>query len=131
MRRATVLSDSDRSSASLHGADDELPGADPALLVPVKRSPEYRAICRRVASPQTADAWQLDAARYFWFLLWPGGGAAAAAASPPVALFAVRPEGVGPACTAVVTPSANGEQAEVADLGQPQGVYTVPLAPRR
>ena len=111
---------------TLYEVADSLPCADFGLLAPLKRSPEYAAIRRRVADPKPVDAWQMDMLHYFLFPLpavkEPANGEA------PYALFTMRWEDNGPVSALVITPHADGKQAEVVDLRQPGTVSTVPLS---
>lgn len=106
-------------------ADDDLPCADFGLLGPLKRSPEYASIRKRVADPKPLDAWQMDCEHYFVFELRPA--TEATATETPFALFTMRWEDDGPVAALVITPDASGEQAEVVDLRQPGSVYTMPV----
>lgn len=114
---------------TLYEVADSLPCADFGLLGPLKRSPEYAAIRRRVADRKPVDAWQMDMVHYFVFELRPLEGASATA-GPPFALFTMRSEHNAPVSALVITPNASGEQAEVTDLPHPDRVQTVPLSPR-
>jgi len=119
------------SSADLHdkvvtqyAPSDDLPCADASLLAPLKKSPEYRAIRPRVASPRAVDSWQDEGVHFFVFQLNPVEGAAAVPDDPPVVVFAMHPEEPAPVSAVVVTPKPGGEEAEVVDLRQPGSAYT-------
>jgi hypothetical protein len=80
------------------GITEELPCADTALLVPLKRSGEYRALRPRVAGLSPLDHWQEEGLHFFVFALRHAaaaaeGGAAVVAkdVEPPVAVFAMHP----------------------------------------
>jgi hypothetical protein len=103
---------------------DDLPCADASLLAPLKKSPEYRAIRPRVASPRAVDSWQDQGVHFFVFQLESLEGLAAVPGDPPVVVFAMHPEEPGPVSAVVVTPKPGGEEAEVVDLRQPESAYT-------
>ena len=113
------------------GGEDDLPCADYALLVPLKRSRAYGAVRPRVADLRPADAWRQEGFHFFVFDLHPapGGGAPAgpAPAERPVAVFAMHPAASAPVSAVVVTPSAGGGAAEIVSLLQPESAYTAPL----
>ena len=125
--------------ASQYAAGDDLPCADVKLLVPLKRSPEFAAIRRRVADPHHSDAWVEDGLHFFVYRLHPAEGAAPgapgangsaprlSAARAPVAVFAMHPEFAAPVSAVVVTPSPGGAEAEIRDLRAPDNVYTAPV----
>jgi hypothetical protein len=102
---------------------DDLPCADTKLLVPLKRSAEYRAIRPRVADPHHLDSWQQDGFHLFVFQLRPSDGGPPAEA--PVVVFTMHPEYPGPLSAVVVSPSSAGV-IEVADLSHPGASYTLP-----
>ena len=104
-----------------------MPCADFGLLKPLKRSPEYASIRKRVANPKPVDAWQANTVHYFLFELRPLKEAPESAVVP-VALFTMQWEYDGPVMALVITPNANGEQAEVVNLRQPEIVQHVPLS---
>lgn len=110
--------------ASQYAPGDDLPCADASLLAPLKKSPEYRAIRPRVASPRAVDSWQDQGVHFFVFQLNPLEGAASTLNDPPVIVFAMHPEELGPVSAVVVTPKPGGEEAEVVDLRQPGNAYT-------
>ena len=107
-------------------SEADLPCADTALLSPLKRSPEYKALRKRVAFPKPADTWELDGLHYFVFALRreqeepPGVGG-------PAALFTMRPGVTSPEAALVVTPIEGGF-AEVRNVRDPETVETVPLS---
>src|SRR5262249_14969832 len=110
--------------ASQYAPGDDLPCADAWLLAPLKKSPEYRAIRPRVASPRAVDSWPDEGVHFFVFRLNPVEGAAAAPDDPPVVVFAMHPEELAPVSAVVVTPKPGGEEAEVVDLREPRSAYT-------
>jgi hypothetical protein len=110
--------------ASQYAPADDLPCAAAWLLAPLKKSPEYRTIRPRVASPQAIDSWQDEEVHFFVFQLNPVEGAAAVLDDPPVVVFAMHPEEPAPVSVVVVTPKPGGEDAEVVDLRQPDSAYT-------
>jgi hypothetical protein len=95
--------------------------------VPLKRSPDYGSIRRRVADLRPIDAWEEEGLHFFVFQLRPADGPGIDHTKAPVAVFTMHPEATTPLAAVVVSP--NGEHAEVMDLRQPESVYTVPLAP--
>ena len=106
----------------------DLPCADAALLIPLKRSREYGAIRKRVADLRPVDSWQEDQVHFFVFALRPEENAPATPEAP-VAVFAMHAECTEPLSAVVVTPSLDGVQAEVRSLREPATVYTMPLPP--
>src|SRR5215207_9382424 len=110
------------------GVDENLPCADNALLVPLKRSKHYRAIRTRVADLQPADAWQQEGFHFFVFLLRMADEKQLLLPEPPVAVFAMHPEMTEPVSAVVVTPSNNGAEAEIRDVLEPDSAYTAPIA---
>ncbi|HZG68045.1 MAG TPA: hypothetical protein VEZ12_14980, partial [Herpetosiphonaceae bacterium] len=102
------------------------PDGDPTLLAALKKSPEYRMIRRRGASPRVVDSWQEDGLHFFIFELPPLDGTEANPHEPPVAVFTMHPDESLPLSVVVVTPGANGEEAEIMNLRDPDGVYTMP-----
>ena len=122
------------SSADLHdkiatqyAPVDNLPCADFALLVPLKKSSEYRTIRPRIANPKAIDSWQEEGLHFFVFELKSTNGATVHPSDLPVAVFTMHPAEVAPVSVVVVTPSPDGAEAEVVDLRQPDSAYTAPL----
>jgi hypothetical protein len=99
---------------------DDFPCADFALLAPLKRSPEYRAIRKRAANPKPADAWQVDGLHYFLFELGPAAEAPAVDEAP-VALFAMRIGETAPVSALLVTVNPDRTSAHVNSLRDPTG----------
>lgn len=98
-----------------------LPCADRALLVPLKRSAEYRMVHSRLSSIQPVDSWQEYEHHFFVFQLRDDREQATSEA--PVVVFAMHPEQTSPVSVVVVTPGLDGEEAEVRDLRQPENSY--------
>ena len=114
------------------GVDDNLPCADNALLVPLKRSKEYRAIRKRVADLHPADAWQQEGFHFFVFVLRTAEGTdVVLPEEPPVAVFAMHPQEKEPVSAVVVTPSGDGAEAEIRDVREPDSAYTAPISDRQ
>ena len=110
------------------GVDDDLPCADYALLVPLKRSRAYGAVRKRVADPRPADAWRQEGFHFFVFELRVAVGADAVLPEPPLAVFAMHPEVKEPVSAVVVTPGRDGAEAEIRDLREPGSGYTAPIS---
>lgn len=94
--------------------------------MPLKRSALYGAIRKRVADLKPLDAWQDEDLHFFVFQLKPVDEAADPAHAP-VAVFTMHPEINEPVTGVVVTPKAEGEEAEIMDLRNPESVYTAPV----
>jgi len=105
---------------------ESLPCPDFEFLRPLKRSPQYASIRKRVAHPKPVDAWQANLLHYFVFQLNPADDAPAGAGAP-YALFSMSYEYDGPAKALVITPNINGTHVQVENLLQPGAVQTVPL----
>ena len=114
--------------ADQYDVSADLPCADAALLLPLKRSREYGAIRKRVADRRPVDSWQEDQVHFFVFALQPEEHAPATS-EPPLAVFAMQRQSTEPLSAVVVTPSLDGVQAEVRSLREPNTVYTMPLPP--
>ena len=114
--------------ADQYDVSAELPCADAALLLPLKRSREYGAIRKRVTDLRPVDSWQEDQVHFFVFALRPEDNAPATP-EPPLAVFAMQRESSEPVSAVVVTASPDGEQAEVRSLREPDNVYTMPFPP--
>jgi hypothetical protein len=97
------------------------------LLVPLKKSPEYRTIRPRIANPVAADSWQEGELHFFVFALTTADGSADTSSDPPVVVFTLHPDEPAPISVVVVTPQNNGE-AKVTDLRQPNTTYIAPLS---
>ena len=105
---------------------DSLPCADFEFLKPLKLSPQYAAIRKRVANPKPVDAWQANLIHTFVFQLKPAADAPADA-GVPYALFSMSFDYDGPAKAVVITPDVSGIHVQVENLLQPGVVQTVPL----
>jgi hypothetical protein len=114
--------------ADQHDVSADLPCADAALLIPLKRSRAYGAIRTRVADLRPVDAWQEDQVHFFVFALRPEQNAPATP-EPPLAVFAMHRGSTEPVSAVVVTACPDGVQAEVRSLREPDTVYTMPLPP--
>jgi hypothetical protein len=110
------------------GVEDNLPCADSALLVPLKRSKEYRAIRKRVADLHPADAWQQEGFHFFVFVLRAEDDTDGVVPEPPVAVFAMHPAENEPISAVIVTPSSDGAEAEIRNVREPDSVYTAPIS---
>jgi hypothetical protein len=106
----------------------DLPCADAAFLLRLKRSREYGAIRKRVANLRPVDSWQDGQFHFFVFAVRPAENAPATSEAP-VAVFAMHADSTGPVSAVVVTPSPDGKQAEVRDLSEPGNAYMMPLPP--
>jgi hypothetical protein len=123
--------------AVLHGAiaeefaaADDLPCADSAFLVPLKRSAEFRHLRSRLAGQAphpVADSWLDDGFHFFVFGLAPGGLGNGGAADPGVAVFAMHRDSPDPVSAIVVVPTDRPGLAEITNLRGPGGSYVAPL----
>jgi hypothetical protein len=104
----------------------DLPCADAAFLVPLKRSREYGAIRKRVADLRLVDSWQEDQVHFFVFALRPEENTPATSEAP-LAVFAMHAASTEPVSAVVVTASPDGVQAEVRSLRESDTVYMMPL----
>jgi hypothetical protein len=99
--------------------------------VPLKRSPEFRKLRSRLAgaAPHPVyDSWLDDGFHFFVFVLAPrDDGDGVISDENGVAVFAMHPEKPDPVSAVTVIPSRNGVEAEVANLREPYGSYTVQL----
>jgi hypothetical protein len=103
------------------GAD--LPCADSRFLVPLKRSPEFRALRPRLAggAPHPVyDSW-LDAGFHFFVFALDGADAGG------VAVFAMHSEADAPVSAITVVPTGVDGNAQVADLSGVTEPYVLPL----
>jgi hypothetical protein len=115
-------------SADDYDVSADLPCADAALLIPLKRSRQYGAIRTRVADLRPVDSWQEDQVHFFVFALRPEENTPATP-EPPLAVFAMQRGSAEPVSAVVVTASPDGVQAEVRSLHEPGTIYTMPLPP--
>jgi hypothetical protein len=111
------------------GPGEDLPCADVALLVPLKRSAAFARIRKRVADHHHLDSWQEDGLHFFVFQLHPEANDRARSAEPPVAVFALHPDTPAPVSAVVVTPGPGGTEAEIRDLLGEDSAYTMPVTP--
>jgi Carboxypeptidase regulatory-like domain len=105
------------------------PCADSALLVPLKRSREYRAIRPRVAELLPIDSWLQDELHFFVFRLKPENGTVLP--EPPLAVFTMHADAKEPVSAVTVTPDPDGQAPVIADLrrGEPNGAVSSPGRP--
>src|SRR5215207_1354497 len=94
------------------------PCPDYGLLVPLKRSREYRAVRARVSDLRPTDAWQQDGLHFFVFALRGDEGDATNQTEPPVAVFAMRPDTQDPVSAVVVRPRPDGQEPEVTPVAE-------------
>ena len=112
--------------ADQYDVSADLPCADAALLIPLKRSREYGAIRKRVADLRPVDSWQEDQVHFFVYALRPEESAPATP-EPPLAVFAMHRGSTEPVSAVIVMASPDGVQAEVRSLREPDTVYTMSL----
>ena len=115
------------SLEELYNVADDLPCADFGLLGPLKRSPEYADIRKRVADPKPIDAWQAGTLHYFVFLLRPREE------DPPevsgsFVLFTMRWEDDDPVAAVVIMPSLDANEAKVIDIRKPEKTHIIKLS---
>ena len=125
---ATVGYSAPASEPAAAGTADDLPCADVALLMPLKRSAAFARVRKRVADHHHRDSWQEDGLHFFVFLLRPEGDGGDGTEAP-VAVFALHPESAAPVSAVVVTPGPGGAEAEIRDLFGEDSAYTMPVAP--
>ena len=109
---------------------DDLPCADSAFLVPLKRSPEFRELRPQLAGKPphpVVDSWLDDGFHFFIFMLAPVRGPNGAPSDGAVAVFAMHPESAEPVSAVTVVPTGSGSDAEITDLRPPGGSYLAPL----
>ncbi len=105
--------------------DADLPCADTALIVPLKRSPELRGIRSRIADHHLLDSWQDEGVHFFVYLLH-GEAEVEAGAESPVVVFAMHPEAKELVSAVTVTPGRGGGDAKIEDLRESGNTYTAP-----
>lgn len=113
-------------------AADDLPCADSAFLVPLKRSAEFRSLRPRLAgrAPHpVADSWLDDGFHFFMFALAPAGNGQQPGADGGVAVFVMHPESPEPVSAITAVPTETGHHAEITSLRAPSGSY-IALLPR-
>ena len=106
---------SSRLLKALNGPGAISISADEALIVPLKKSPEYRAVRARLAGPAPTDSWEDEGLHYFVFQMRAEEGAPQGA-EPPVALFIMRHGEPGPASVLIIAMEPDGDYAVVTDL---------------
>jgi hypothetical protein len=99
-------------------APDEAPCADYALLVPLKRSRQYRAVRSRVTDLRPSDAWQQDDVHFFVFALDRVEDDAPPPVEAPVAVFAMRHDGQKPVSAVIVRSRADSQEPEVRPIDE-------------
>jgi hypothetical protein len=97
------------ATTAVQASTDAQPCADYGLLVPLKRSREYRTVRPRVADLRPTDAWQQDGLHFFVFDLRPTDESHLTPAGPALAVFAMRPDAAAPVSAVVVTPRSDAE----------------------
>jgi hypothetical protein len=118
-----------RRMADEYAVESELAVADMELLVPLRNSPEYRAIRPRLTDLQPVESWLEDGLHFFVFGLLAIDGRDLNG-DAPTAVIAMHPESVEPVSAIVVTPEPGGHEAEIVDLRVPGWTYTAPLPPQ-
>jgi hypothetical protein len=103
---------------------DDLPCADFGLLGPLKRSPEYDRVRKRVADPKPIDAWRIADENYFVFELKAPADDATASS---FALFKMLWDYDSPRLAVIVTKRPDAKEVEVSAVEQPDRVQKVPL----
>jgi hypothetical protein len=95
-------------------AQSAQPCADYELLLPLKRSRQYRAIRSRVSDLSPADAWEQDGIHFFVFTLdgVQGDGS-------PVAVFAMRAGEQEPVSAVVVRSGSENQDPEITPVAVP------------
>jgi len=93
-----------------------LPEADLILLTPLKRSPEYWVMRRRMISPIPVDSWQKNGLHFFVFELRPASGQATDSAKVFMALFVVQEAQIKLISVSIITLNPDGQSAEIEDL---------------
>jgi hypothetical protein len=110
---------------------ENLPCADIEFLNPLKGSAEFDMIRPRLAGDNHVDSWQEDGLHFFVFQLKPANGAMNGHSTdidPPVAVFVMHADQEEPISAIVVTPLADGSDAEIRDLRTPDMVYEAPMS---
>jgi hypothetical protein len=92
----------------------------------LRASAEFQSIAARVADSEPADAWQEDGLHYFVFTLH-RNGVRPAPDETPVAVFVMDGEKAAPVSAVMVTPLAEGREAMVVDLREPESGYTASM----
>jgi hypothetical protein len=98
--------------------------------VPLKRSPEFRALRPRLtgsAPHPVFDSWLDDGFHFFVFVLAPAQDGRGAAAEGGYAVFAMHPESAEPVSAVTLFATESGRDVEITDLRPPGGSYIAPL----
>jgi hypothetical protein len=109
---------------------NDLPCADSAFLVPLKRSLEFRELRPQLAgkAPHPVfDSWLDDGFHFFVFALAPVESFDGVLRDGAVAVFAMHPESTEPVSAITVVPVDGGDRAQITDLRPPGGSYIAPL----
>jgi hypothetical protein len=97
-------------------AHKRLADADLILLTPLKQSPEYWRIRRRMIRPGPIDSWQQNGLHFFVFKLRPAANQATDSAKMPVALFVIQKTELKLISVSIITPNPDGQSAKIEDL---------------
>ena len=111
----------------------ELPCADSKFLVPLKRSPEFRALRPRLAgkAPHPVyDSWLDDGFHFFVFVLAPAQNRDGASGEGGYAVFAMHPDSAEPVSAITLVATETGRDVEITDLRPPGGSHIAPLSER-
>jgi hypothetical protein len=95
--------------------------------VPLKRSPDYGRVRPRVAQLKPIDAWQDEGLHYFVFELKPDPQEPEGT-PPPIVVFTMHPEMPRPVAGVIVAPTADGKDARITNLTEPDNPYTIALS---
>jgi hypothetical protein len=113
------------------GVAEDLPCADSSFLAPLKRSPEFRALRRRLAGKAphpVLDSWLDDGFHFYVFQLADNEqGSGDTAGSVALAVFAMHPDQREPVSAVTVVPTETGRHAEITDLRNPDSSYVTSL----
>jgi hypothetical protein len=107
-----------------------VPCADSKFLVPLKRSPEFRALRPRLtgkAPHPVYDSWLDDGFHFFVFVLAPPQDGKGAAAEGGYAVFAMHPESAEPVSAITLFATETGREVAITDLRPPGGSHIAPL----
>jgi hypothetical protein len=115
--------------AAQFGVADDLPCADSSLLVPLKRSGEFRGLRPQLAGKAphpVLDSWLDDGFHFFVFALRDEGSRAGTEAVA-LAVFAMHPDQREPVSAVTVVSTETGRHARITDLRDPESSYVAPL----